>query len=374
MPQLASPAALSGDVTSDVSLESSDDLSQLSAMLDADEAADRGNSGQAEGGTEDADDSADPTVAGADQSQEQANGEAGGNADATTADNSGTTAAKPGDQDQQQDGQQQQELTPYQKARQKERARIAKQWKLINEQKLANAQEAARLEARSQALGQNAGRDERGRFTGQPASGNGNANGSVLEYSSEQYLEGADRFTTMAQEAEARGDFAEANRQWELAETAREVAVEAQQAERSGATRQAQAPPDPTNGWAQARQDFPELLDRSSDAHKQFVQFLREHPSVADYPKGPYLAAAFVVSRLAAARTPELQKEAALVPELRKQVDELTAKVKELTRFTRVTPSGNPPNRNDKPAKQFGDLSMAEMEAQLDRELAELRG
>lgn len=175
----------------------------------------------------------------------------------------------------------------------------------------------------------------------------------------------AARLTQQAYEAEQKGDFDAADR---LHEKAGRVAEMAQKAEERATALQGATGPSAV--WARLATDLPEALKFQSDINTALRQTIRSNPQLMADPMGPYRAAVLVgrkVLETTQAKLKTSEAEAAKVPALQKQIAELTKQVAELTEQTSLQGDGAPLSREGTDSRSFGDLSIAEMEAQLPR-------
>jgi len=242
----------------------------------------------------------------------------------------------------------------------KNQQRIAKTWQQINEEKLAVEAEKAKLAGeRAEWEAQRAAAT---RTTRNPEPGTRNGSAGAGGFTAEQYARAAEQF-----EAQGKFDLADAAReQAEKLRTAAPLTPALSPRRGEGgefAARQKES-------WEKAKTEFPEILDTRSPVNKGLMEFIKAHPQVLQYDQGPYIAADYVRAKMAAARVEGLSKEAAQVPELKKQVESLTAKINELEKLTSLPDGGGPTSRSGESAKGFAEKTSAQMEAELERELA----
>jgi hypothetical protein len=175
-----------------------------------------------------------------------------------------------------------------------------------------------------------------------------------------QFATATASFTQKAIEAEARGDFAAADEFNAKAAQNSDLARKA--GERVAALRGG-----PSSTWKRLQEDLPEALEFNGPVNTELRALLRGNPKLLGDPVGPYRAAVLVgrkLLRAAEAERDTLKAEAVKVPGLSKQVAELSARLKELTEATSLTGSDAIMSRGGN-ARNFADLSLEEMEAQL---------
>lgn len=258
---------------------------------------------------------------------------------------------KPPEQQQQNNG------NGNQSAYAKERDRRDNSWKALNAEKESfKAETEARrqeLELREQTL------KAREAALSRPVTYRG--------YTAEQLDAGAKTFAQKAAALEQAGDFEAADEQRALAQESQARAAELRrQAAAAGVV-------SPEAAWATLKQDAPELLQLNSPMNQEMRALLQAQPQVLEGPHGPYRAALLVGKKVVGRLEAEVQKhraEAAKVPELSKQIETLTARVKELESLTSLPGDGNGAYNRGGAERNWSDLSTAEQEAHLNRELA----
>lgn len=167
-------------------------------------------------------------------------------------------------------------------------------------------------------------------------------------------------------DAESHGDYERSDR---LQAQADELEKQAKLASERAA---GMATTGPAATWARLSQDLPEAM-QSGPLFDEIRKVIRADPKIMSDPHGPYRAAVIVGRRVLGETQAALQKsqgEAAKVPGLQKQVSELSARVKELTRLTSLEGDGGIITREGSEGRRFEDLSITEMEAELSSLLA----
>lgn len=212
----------------------------------------------------------------------------------------------------------------------KEMARQERSWKAINERKSALDQREAELAKREAEMVRRAAQSE----------------GERPRYTAEQYERAAAKF-----EADGKYDLAEAARE-KAKELKANPQADAQARQGQASARQQQAL---DASWAKVKADMPEALDKSHPFNAALRDFIAREPDVLGHPNGPYLAAQFVRAQLAAAQAEGWRKE----------VETLRAKVKELEAQTTVPGGGL--NRTPR-IKEFHEMSSEEQAAELQRQ------
>lgn len=130
--------------------------------------------------------------------------------------------------------------------------------------------------------------------------------------------------------------------------------------------------------WQQLRTDLPEMFDPRNPLNQQMRETLTGDPKLLGDAAGPYRAA-LKVGRQAIARleadSAKYKAEADKLPGLQQRVSELTAKVQELERLTSLGDGGGQ-NRGvgSRSGKTFAQMSTAEMEQSLENEFAQALG
>lgn len=109
--------------------------------------------------------------------------------------------------------------------------------------------------------------------------------------------------------------------------------------------------------WEKAKTDYPDLMAPGSPLNHEFRKFAAENADIFEHPKAPILVAEFIDAKLRAARLPELT---ATITKLQNELQELRTR-------TSIPSGGSAPNQNP---RKFTDLSLTEMEAELEREFA----
>ena len=116
-----------------------------------------------------------------------------------------------------------------------------------------------------------------------------------------------------------------------------------------------------------ARTDFPEFAKQDSPLFKgavaYFQQITKDNPAAARLPGLIYHCVEREQLKTASARVPVLEKE----------LGELRTKVKDLEALTNPVPTGGQTRTNTQARKNFEDLDIPQMEAQLRQEAAQLR-
>ncbi len=201
-----------------------------------------------------------------------------------------------------------------------------------------------------------------------------NARGAAGRFSAQDYLRNANTWEQQALQAEQAGDFEQSEQKRALAKLAREEAeVLGRQQTVPGVTpvggtvTQAQA-------WSQLKADMPELLQAGSAVNRELVAMMKSNPAVMATEIGPYRAMVLAGRKLLGGMEGELAKargEAAKVPELSKQVEGLTARIRELEGLLSLPGDQGAANRGSGgEGRSFSDLSTDDMGQRLDAELA----
>lgn len=239
---------------------------------------------------------------------------------------------------------------------QKENERKARTWEGINATK-------AQLEADREQL-----KLEREALTAQQSQAQAQVR-DAHGYTAEQYERAAttttakaERLAKQALEAEQAGDFAKADQLHSQAGEA-QTAAKAMQDRASGLKG--------GNVWDRLKADLPEALQFNGPINVEIRKLLRGNPQLLGDPMGPYRAAVQVGRSVLQATEQKLATanvEAAKVPGLLKQIEELSARVKELQAATSLPGGGAAMSRGGSGGRKFEDLSVDEMERELQAE------
>jgi len=182
----------------------------------------------------------------------------------------------------------------------------------------------------------------------------------------------AQRSTQRAQlalQAEQAGDFEKADQLNGLAANDADLAKKA--GERAAALKGAGT----SAVWEKLKADLPEAMQFDGPLNKELRAALRSDAQMKADPIGPYrlaIRAQRKVVQAAEQRAVTAEKEAARVPELTKRIEALTAQVEDLTRKTSLPGGGANLTRGGSP-QNWADKSTADMERELDQELAAMR-
>jgi hypothetical protein len=237
--------------------------------------------------------------------------------------------------------------------------RLSRTWEGVNKEKAAIQAEREQFklereqfEAQTQAASV-AARDTHG-FTA-----------ADYERNSKLWQTAAANLTAQAIQAEAAGRLAEAD---ELnAKAAEQQALAKAAQERAAGIKGGSGP---KAVWERLAADLPEALQHNGPLNAELRAALRGNPQLMSDPMGPYRAAVMVGRKLLQATEAKLTAqtaEAAKVPGLLKQIAELSGKVKELQLATSIPGGGAAIHRSGSEGKRFEDMSLAEMEAELER-------
>lgn len=238
----------------------------------------------------------------------------------------------------------------------REQERKGRTWDEINKSKSQVQQEREQLD-----LERKQWEAQRETLTGQVKDESG--------FTAAEYQQAAGNYTQRAQglrrqqlEADARGDFDTADRLGNEAGKFETLATKAKERiDQLSAT-------GPNAAWTRLGQDLPEALQAGSPLFAELRKTIRDNPKLLADPFGPYRVAVQIGRKTLETTQAQLAKattESAKVPGLEKQVAELSAKVKELTRLTSLTGDGGTLVREGSSGQPFEDLSLEQMEAQL---------
>lgn len=187
-------------------------------------------------------------------------------------------------------------------------------------------------------------------------------------YTADAYEAAAPKFEAKARELEMAGDFEKADEQRQLAESAKVTAAELRkQAPGAGLTSD--------EAWKRLKTDLPEALNVTSPLNRELRALIQTRPDLLADEAGPYRVAVLAGRKLVAGLEQELarhQGESRKVPELTKQVETLTARVRELEGKTSPAGDGGggAANRGNGRGRDFNAMTTAEQEAHIERELA----
>lgn len=244
----------------------------------------------------------------------------------------------------------------------KEQERKAKSWESINASKkeIEGQREQLKLERESFEAQQKTvtatARDPKG------------FSAADYENAGAQYQQRGSALMAASMEAEAGGDYAKADSLREQAERQNGLAGEA--------TKRATALRGQAGGsaWSKLAADLPEALQFGGEVNTAIRQLLKSNPALLGDPSGPFRAAVQVGRKVLQATTAErdqFKAEAARVPELQKQIADLSSKVQELNRLTSLPGAGGGAmSRSAGGEKPFEDMTLEEMEADLKRQAA----
>lgn len=285
----------------------------------------------------------------------------------------GTAAGKPGGGTEQQEKQGQESTQDGgadpdegKSAYQREVARRDRSWQALNREKEEFKQRQQELElreqtiqAREQAVRQGQGQAE------QP----------------EKYENAAKGFESRALQREARAEELEAAGKYLEADEARQAAAgDRDNARRAVAYAKELRARDPVaDSWTRLKADLPEALNVGSVLNQELRTLIRTRPELLGDEAGPYRAAVLAGRKLVAgleAENGKLKEQAGQVPALQQQLQTLQARVKELESMTSLPGDGGRAlNRGQNGGrKAFHELSTAEQEQALERELATTLG
>lgn len=238
------------------------------------------------------------------------------------------------------------ETTKYAKAQ----GRMAKTWEEINREKdlvrttsEALKQRQADLDSKEQAL---AARE---------------AKLSQPKYKPEDYEAYAAKLEAEATQQEEAGDFTKADRLSYDAGKAREYAKQLRdnppKADPTEAQQKAQYQAQQKEWWGKAAVDFPNVVKEGSPERTALLSLLQSEPAIVNDPKGMYYASRLVTAETLSARVPQLVKD----------LEAATARVKELEQLTAIPTDGSVALSNNGP-KSFEQMTPAEQLAQLESE------
>lgn len=247
----------------------------------------------------------------------------------------------------------------------KENERKQRTWEGINETKKAIEAEREQLKLeREQFLAQ----QDTVRSRATATDGHG-FTAAAYETNAKRFASNALAYQQKSMEAEARGAIEEAD-QWTAKAT-----EESDLAKAAEGRAKAMRGDDTSAVWARLAADLPEALQAGNAMNVELRNALRGNRELLGDPMGPYRAAVQIgrkVLQKAEADAATAKAEAAKVPELQKQIAELSERVKELTRLTSLPGGGAATVREGSDGRKFEDLSLDQMEKQLNAELANL--
>lgn len=214
----------------------------------------------------------------------------------------------------------------------KNRARLEGSWKELNAEKATVRATAETLQAREAELAKR-----------EAAIQEAEAKAKAPKYSPEDYERAAEKF-----ESQGKYDLADAAR-----EQAKELREHPPQPAPTDAEAEAAFQSEQKQWWAKAATDFPAVAKQGSAENTALQALIKAEPGVLGDPKGLYYAARLVAAETSAAR----------VPDLTKQVGDLSAKVKELQGKLAIPAEGSAPG-NAGPLS-FEQKSEGEQESEL---------
>lgn len=241
----------------------------------------------------------------------------------------------------------------------KENERKAKTWEAINETKKAIEADREQLKIeREQFIAQQQStrtleRDAHG-FTAAQYEANG-----------KRFAANAASYQQKAMEAETRGNLEEADQFTAKAEEETQLAKAA--AQRAETLRGAGT----SAVWQKLTADLPEAMQHGSQLNTELRALLRGNREFLGDQFGPYRAAVQIGRKVLQKTEADLaaaKAEAGKVPELQKQIAELSERVKELTRLTSLPGGGAATVREGSEGRKFEDMTLEQMEAELNRE------
>ncbi len=238
---------------------------------------------------------------------------------------------------------------------QKENDRKEKTWEGLNKRKeVADAREAE-IELRAKTL------EQREQALRRVPKRNG--------FTAEQFEAGVQKFEGLAAHYEQAGDFAKADEQRQLAENARTAAAELRKLSPSAGSRTTE------QTWALLKADLPEALNTANPLNQELRTLIQQRPDLLADEAGPFRVAVLAGRKLVAGLETQLnasKAEAGKVPGLQAEVDRLSARVKELEGMTSPggAGGGGAANRGSGRAKSPSEMSTAELEASIERDLA----
>lgn len=237
---------------------------------------------------------------------------------------------------------------------QKENDRKEKTWEGLNKRKeLADAREAE-IELRAKTL------EQREQALRRVPKRNG--------FTADDFEAKAPTFDRLAAHYEQTGDFAKADENRMFAEEARKTAAELRKQMPGGQRTTEQT-------WALLKADLPEALNTANPLNQELRTLIQQRPDLLADEAGPFRVAVLAGRKLVAGLETQLnasKAEAGKVPGLQAEVDRLSARVAELEGMTSPggEGGGGAANRGSGRAKSPAEMSTAELEASIERDLA----
>jgi hypothetical protein len=239
--------------------------------------------------------------------------------------------------------------------------RLEKTWSAINERKteLDAREEALKVReeqfAAQQTTVRESARDENGRTAG-------------------DYRKWAQGTRAKAMSAMQAAEAAEARQDWENADAFRTEASRLEAlAKKADTAASSIKSRDINEPWAKLAEDLPEAMQMGHEVNRQLLAALKDRSLMAD-PYGPFRAAIRIGRTVLKATETKLTKaegEAAKVPKMQKQIEELTAQLNELRTRTALPGGGEANlNRDGAGGPAWEDLPLEEMERRLTAEAA----
>lgn len=187
-------------------------------------------------------------------------------------------------------------------------------------------------------------------------------------YTADEYAAAAPKFEARALELERLGEFDKADEQRQMGENAKAAAEQLRR----------QQPPVQAGvqeTWTKLKGDLPEALNVNNPLNRELRALIQQRPDLLGDEAGPYRVAVLAGRKLVAGLEQELNRhkaESAKVPELLQQVESLTARVQELEAMTSPAGDGGggAANRGNGRGDNFADMSTAQQERAIERELA----
>ena len=271
--------------------------------------------------------------------------------DQTNQQQAGDTSPRPSPQGG--DGEDDAGKTPYRK----ETERRERSWQELNKQKEQFKAEREAFELEKQTV-----------TAREQAVQRRNVTPRLNGYTADEYAAAAPKFEARALELERQGEFDKADEQRQMGENAKAAAEQLRR----------QQPPVQTGvqeTWTKLKGDLPEALNVNNPLNRELRALIQQRPDLLGDEAGPYRVAVLAGRKLVAGLEQELTRhkaESARVPELLQQVESLTARVQELEAMTSPAGDGGggAANRGNGRGDNFADMSTAQQERAIDRELA----